>query len=101
MHAHCTEGVTRSEGREGASGNEDLDGAGTGTREEVKERREEGAGTGPGVKTRGQTPDGDGSWDGNEGSSGGGIGSGNSARMETEGGRKGPLGIRHIRREAE
>ena len=110
VHAHCTEGVTRSDGREGAngdgSGNEggnggedgdgnddgDGDGAGTGPGEEVKERRQDGngnmsgdgtgAGTGTGAETRGRTLDGKG------GGKGDGIGDGKETRMEREGGRR-------------
>ena len=97
VHAHCTEGVTGSEGHKGANGvrgrNEDVNGdeegdrAGTRTEVEASERTqdgngdgsEDGAGTGTGVETRGRTQDGNenGSWDVNDGSSGDGNRDGN------------------------
>ena len=98
-HVHCTEGVTRSEGRQGANevsdgigvggGSGDVtgdgDGAGTRTRAEAGERTQDGNGDGSGdgagtrVETRERTQDGNGdeSGDGNESSSGGGNGDGN------------------------
>ena len=70
VHAHCTEGMTASEGREGANwvggGNGDVngdgDGAGTGTGVEASERKKYGNGA------RGRTQDGngDGSGDGDK-----------------------------------
>ena len=92
VHAHCTEGVTKPEGREGANGFgigigvgvENGDGigigggnrAGTGTGVEAIERTQDGdengsgdgAGSGNGGETRGRTQDGNGgrSGDGRE-----------------------------------
>ena len=108
VHAHCPEGVTRSEGRKGANGvevgigdengggggngdvNGDGDGEGPGTGVEAIERTQDvngdgsgdGAGTGTGVETHGRTRDGDGdgSGDGNEGSSGDGDGDGDGIK---------------------
>ena len=91
VHAHCTEGVTGFEGREGANGvgggnndgNGDRDGVETGV--EASKRTQDGdgdgagTGAGTGVETRGRTQDGngDGSGDGNESSSGDGKGNEN------------------------
>ena len=88
VHAHCSERVTGSEGREGANGgvNGDSygDGAGTRTGVEANEGTQagnvdgegDGAGTEMGVKTRGRTQDGDESGDGNVSSNGDGDGIG-------------------------
>ena len=129
VHAHCTEGVTGSEAREGANGfgveirvnggngdvNGDVDGAGTGV--EASERTQDGngdgsgegagTGTGTGVETRGRTQDGNGSGSGdrNERSSGDGngdgIGDGKRNENGEEGGEKETSGFRHIKKEAE
>ena len=102
VQAHRTEGLTGSEGQEGANGggngdgngvgggngdvngHGDGDGAGTGVEVEVNEGAQDGdrdgsgdgAGTGTGVETRRRTPDGDGdgSGDGSEDCSGDGNG---------------------------
>ena len=72
VHVHCTDGVTGSEGREGAhgggngDGNGEGGGAGTGTEVEASERpqdgsrNEAGTGTGAGIESRGRTRDGNG-----------------------------------------
>ena len=65
-HAQCTEGVTRCEEREGASGNGNGNGVGdgaefgTGKRQENKGKAGAGMGAGTGVETIGRTPDGNG-----------------------------------------
>ena len=79
VHEHCTEGLTRSEGRERAirdrNGDGDEDGARTGTGTET--RTAAGVGTGTGVEMRTGTI------------------------MEREGGENESSGIRHIGKEEE
>ena len=76
VHAHRTEGVTGSEGREGAKEPGAGMGAGTRTWEEANEGTQDRSGDGAGAGTpRGRAHDenGDGSGEGNESSNGDGI----------------------------
>ena len=112
VQAHRTEGVTGSEGQEGADGvgggNGDVNGhgdgdgagAGTGTGVEVNEGAQDGSedgsrdgggtGTGTGVETRRRTPggNGDGNGDGSEDSSGDKNGDEDNGNGIGEGGRE-------------
>ena len=95
VHAHRTEGVTRSEGREGANGvgggigvgggNGDGNGIGGGNGDANDHGDGDGAGTGTGVEMNEGAQDGNGDGDGSEDSSG--YGNGDEDRIG-EGGRE-------------
>ena len=101
VHAHCTEEVTESEGREGANGvgvgvgvegrKGDGNGGWGGNGDVDGDEERDGAGTGTGVEARGRTQDGngDGSGDRNESISrdGNGTGTGTGTGMMTGSGR--------------
>ena len=76
VHAHLTEGVTRSEGREGTNGVGGEIGVGDGNGDVHRVGGGNGAGTGTGVEAN------EGAQNGNEDVSGDGVGTGTGTRME-------------------